>query len=75
MEKRGVSMKRNLSKYNNNKHNMARFYNKFKKYDEIQLTKNKMDLNKQKMINHPPSPQKIVIRNGCKLLINWMRIM
>ena len=26
------------------------------KYNEIQLTKNKMDLNNQKMTNHPPSP-------------------
>ena len=25
------------------------------KYNEIQLTKNKMDLNIQKMTNHPPS--------------------
>ena len=26
------------------------------KYNEIQLTKNKMDLNIRKMTNHPPSP-------------------
>ena len=26
------------------------------KDNEIQLTKNKMDLNNQKMTNHPPSP-------------------
>ena len=26
-------------------------------YDEIQLTKNKMDLNTRKMTNHPPSPK------------------
>ena len=25
-------------------------------YDEIQLTKYKMDLNKRKITNHPPSP-------------------
>ena len=30
-------------------------YKKWKKYDEIQLTKNKMDLYR-KMTNHPPSP-------------------
>ena len=29
----------------------------WKKYNEIQLTKNKMDLNNQKMKNHPPSPE------------------
>ena len=28
-----------------------------KKYNEIQLTKNKMDLNNRKMTNHPPSPE------------------
>ena len=27
-----------------------------KEYNEVQLTKNKMDLNNRKMINHPPSP-------------------
>ena len=27
-----------------------------KKYNEIQLAKNKMDLNNQKITNHPPSP-------------------
>ena len=36
---------------------MAIFYKKLKKYNEIQLTKNKMDLNNQKMTNHPPSPE------------------
>ena len=35
---------------------MVIFYKKWKKYKEIQLTKNKMDLNNQKMTNHPPSP-------------------
>ena len=35
---------------------MVIFYKKWKKYDEIQLTKNKMDLNIRKMTNHPPSP-------------------
>ena len=28
-----------------------------KKYNEIQLTKNKMDLNNRKMTNHQPSPE------------------
>ena len=36
---------------------MVIFYNKkWKKYYEIQLTKNKMNLNIRKMTNHPPSP-------------------
>ena len=34
---------------------MVIFYKKWKKYNEIQLTKNKMDLNIRKMTN-PPSP-------------------
>ena len=37
---------------------MVIFYKKWKKYNEIQLTKNKMDLNIRKMTNHPPSPAK-----------------
>ena len=35
---------------------MVIFYKKWKKYNEIQLAKNKMDLNNRKMTNHPPSP-------------------
>ena len=35
---------------------MVIFNKKLKKYNEIQLTKNKMDLNIRKMTNHPPSP-------------------
>ena len=35
---------------------MVRFNKKWKKYNEIQLTKNIMDLNIRKMTNHPPSP-------------------
>ena len=35
---------------------MVIFYKKWKKYNEIQLTNNKMDLNIRKMTNHPPSP-------------------
>ena len=33
---------------------MVIFYKKWKKYNEIQSTKNKMDLNIRKMTNHPP---------------------
>ena len=36
---------------------MVKYYKKWKKYNEIQLTKNKMDLNIRKMTNHPPSPE------------------
>ena len=36
---------------------MVIFYiKKWKKYNEIHLAKNKMDLNIRKMTNHPPSP-------------------
>ena len=35
---------------------MVIFYKKWKKYNEIQLTKNKMDLNNLKMTNDPSSP-------------------
>ena len=38
---------------------MVIFYKKFKKYNEIKLTKNKMDLNNRKMTNHPPSNGRI----------------
>ena len=34
---------------NNNIHNMQIFYMNWKKYNEIQLTKNKMDLNNRKL--------------------------
>ena len=43
-------------KYNNNKRNMVIFYKILKNYNEIQLTKNKMDLNIWKMTTHPSSP-------------------
>ena len=36
---------------------MVIFDEKWKKYNEIQLTKNKMYLNIRKMTNHPPSPE------------------
>ena len=35
---------------------MAAFYKILKKYNEIQLPKNKMDFNNQKLKNQPPSP-------------------
>ena len=37
---------------------MVIFYKKSKKYNEIQLTRNKMDLNNQKIMHHPPSHEK-----------------
>ena len=43
----------------NIKHIMVIFHKKWKEYGEIQLTKNKMDLNNLIMNNHPPSPVNI----------------
>ena len=40
---------------------MVIFNKKWKKYNEIQFIKNKMDLNIQKMTNHPPSPAHEII--------------
>ena len=37
---------------------MVIFYKKWKKYNEIQLTKNKMNLKNRKITNHPP-PSKL----------------
>ena len=45
-----------FSNNNNNNNNIVIIYKKWKKYYEIQLTKNKMDLNTRKMTNYPPSP-------------------
>ena len=53
-----------LIKYNNNFKNMIIFYKKLKKYNEIQLTKNKMDLNIWKMTNHPQK------KNNCQSSID-----
>ena len=39
---------------------MVKFYKKWKKYNEIQLTKNKIDLNNRKMTNHPPSQDRFI---------------
>ena len=38
---------------------MVIFYKKWKKYNNIQLTKNKICLNNRKMKNHRPSPAQI----------------
>ena len=51
--------------YNNNKHNIVALYKLWKKYNEIQLTNNKMDLNFRKMTIHPPSPVRQEERNEC----------
>ena len=40
---------------------MVIFYKRWKKYNEIQLTKNKMDLNILKMTNHPSSSINILL--------------
>ena len=42
---------------------MSIFYKKWKKDNEIQLTKNKMGLNIRKMTNYPPSPEIIVYKH------------
>ena len=47
---------------------MVILYKKWKKYNEIQLTKNKMDLNIRKMTNHPPSHEN-------KILLYFIRTM
>ena len=39
---------------------MVIFNMEWKKYNEIRLTKHKMDLNIRKMTNHPPSPANII---------------
>ena len=41
---------------------MVIFYKKWKKYNEIQLTNNKMDLNNQKIKNHPSSPEQTSVK-------------
>ena len=43
---------------------MVIFYKKWKKYNEIQLTKNKMDLNIRKITDHPPSSELAYIGTG-----------
>ena len=46
---------------------MVIFYKKWKKYNEIQLTKSKMDLNMRKLTNHPPSPVRNLITISAQL--------
>ena len=60
------------SKYNNNKQNMVIFYKKWKKYNEIQSTKNKVDLNIRKMTNHHPPQYEIKKKrpNYCSSLLS-----
>ena len=41
---------------------MKVFYMKYKKYNQIQLTKNKMDSNNQIMKDHSPSPKKSLLK-------------
>ena len=45
-----------LIKIQYNKHNMVLFLIIRKKYNSIQLTKAKIDLNNRKITNHRPSP-------------------
>ena len=54
---------------------MVIFYKKWKKYNEIQLTKNKMDLNNRKMTNHPPSPYKRLFKKKILLVIQLFRFL
>ena len=55
--KAGTKKKEVLTAYDiNNKQNIIVFYKIWKKYNEIQLTKIKMDLNNRKMTNHPAFP-------------------
>ena len=69
MEKSEAGMKKNKSRrpINLNQNiiiinNIVVFYTICKKYNEIQLTKNKMYLNNRKMTNHPPSTANNTIR-------------
>ena len=54
---------------------MVIFYKKWKKYNEIQLTKNKMDLNIRKMTNHPPSPASTVNTIKCIQIYTLLYVM
>ena len=53
--------------YNNHNtiiiNNFLVFYKRWNKYNETQLTKDKMDVNNLKMKNHPPSPVRRAYRN------------
>ena len=53
---------------------MVIFYKKWKKYNEIQLTNNKMALNIRKMTNHPPSPVTLsLMKNYYILYISYRK--
>ena len=55
---------------------MALFYKTWKKYNEIQLTKNKMDLNILKMTNHPPSTENKLVQTSTehqKIFVELLR--
>ena len=74
--KRGVSVERSKAgtnkrspdglshltkiRYCNNKQKRVIFYKKWKKYNEIQLTKSRMDSNIRKLTNDPPSPGNVI---------------
>ena len=63
------------SKCNNNKHNIVVFYKILKNYNEIELTKNKMDLNNQKLkIIHSPSCYHYLVYRGLQYYIKKMNI-
>ena len=51
------------SEYNKNKHDLVLFYKWLKKYNEIQLTKNRMDLHNRKIKKQPPSDVNILFIN------------
>ena len=53
---------------------MVIFNKKWKKYNEIQLTKNKMDLNIRKMTNHPPSPDSGCIQAKTAYMYTYERL-
>ena len=62
VEETGDELITTLTKYNNNIQKAVIFKNEWKKCNEIQLTKNKMNLNYRKLINHPPSSENTCIQ-------------
>ena len=54
---------------------MVIFYKKWKKFNEIQLAKNKMDLNNRKITNYPPSPEHQILKSeDCKYVnARWLK--
>ena len=59
-----------LIKIQYNEHNLLVFYERWKKYNEIQLTKNKMDLRNRNLKNNPPSP--ILYNNTWNVYIQYI---